>query len=160
VHVIKADQFSKGSRSGRTYDQTASATAGTGGWRTRGTDPTSRERTCGARSERHQAADAAGPPLALLLLGNYLLMRLLLPSPAPAGKVPYTLMKEEVTRHNVEKIYSRRESITGRFRTPVKYPAERDSISGAEPRNVTTFATTLPAFVDPGLEALLMRTMR
>jgi cell division protease FtsH len=95
-------------------------------------------------------------PILLLLLGNYLLMRLLLPGAPPADKVPYTLMKQEVTRRNVEKIYSRGESITGRFRTPVKYPAQRDSASGAEPRDVTTFTTTLPAFVDPGLEALLI----
>jgi cell division protease FtsH len=96
-------------------------------------------------------------PILLLLLSNYLLMRLLWPGPAPAVKVPYTMMKEEVTRHNVEKIFSQGESITGRFRTPVKYPAVRDSITGVEPRDVITFATTLPAFVDPGLEALLIQ---
>ncbi len=86
-----------------------------------------------------------------------MLMRLLSPRPAPAVKVPYTLMKEEVTKHNVERIYSQGENITGRFRTPVTYPAERDSVSGAEPREVTNFATTLPAFVDPGLETLLIQ---
>src|SRR5690606_20411462 len=74
---------------------------------------------------------------------------------APA-KVPYTLFKQEVARHNVERIYSRGESLTGRFAAPVIYPPAADTASGKESRPVTNFATTLPAFVDPGLEALLI----
>src|SRR5690606_10166323 len=100
---------------------------------------------------------------------NYLLMRLLFPGAEPV-KVPYTLFKEEVTRSNVEKIYSRGESLTGRFKAPVIYPppkppTESGAPSGGleprrspepEPKEVTDFATTLPAFVDSGLEALLI----
>jgi cell division protease FtsH len=92
----------------------------------------------------------------LVLAVNFLLVRLLFPSPDESVKVPYTLFREEVARKNVERIYSRGESITGRFASPVTYPAEPDSATGAQPRAVTTFSTTLPAFVDPGLEGLLI----
>jgi cell division protease FtsH len=92
----------------------------------------------------------------LALLINFLLVQFLFPRPGAAVKVPYTLFKEQVTKRNVAKIYSRGESITGQFRTPVKYPAAADTVAGTQPKNVTSFATTLPAFVDPGLEALLI----
>ena len=91
----------------------------------------------------------------LILLANYLLMRALFPS-TPAVKVPYTLFKQEVAKGNVEKIYSRGESLTGRFKRVVTYPATRDTATGAQPRSITTFSTTLPVFVDPGLEKLLI----
>jgi cell division protease FtsH len=110
----------------------------------------------------------------LILLVNVLLARFLFPSGNAPVKVPYTLFREEVTKHNVQAIYSRGTSITGRFRTPVTYPrpdsaATRDSSardtttrttllarSRPEPRPVTDFATELPAFADPGLETLLI----
>jgi len=92
----------------------------------------------------------------LILLVNFLLARFLFPGTGGAVKVPYTLFKQEVSRRNVERIYSRGESLTGRFRTPVMYPPKPDSTSRVQPRPVTTFATTLPAFVDPGLETLLI----
>jgi len=91
----------------------------------------------------------------VILLGNYLLMRALFPS-TKAGKVPYTLFKQEVAKGNVEKIYSRGESLTGRFERAVTYPAAPDTTTGAKPRSITTFSTTLPVFVDPGLEKLLI----
>ena len=91
----------------------------------------------------------------VVLLLNYLLIRFLFPSPQP-GKVPYTLFKQEVIQGNVAKIYSRGESITGRFKTAITYPAKPDSATGAKPHQVLDFATTLPSFVDPGLESLLI----
>lgn len=90
-----------------------------------------------------------------ILLANYLLVRLLLPSPE-APPVPYTLFRAQVEQGNVEAIFSRGESITGRFRSPVTYSPERDTLAAAEAEPVTDFSTTLPAFVDPGLEALLI----
>ena len=94
--------------------------------------------------------------LFLLILGaNFLLMRVLFPT-QEAVKVPYTLFKSEVQKGNVQQIYSRGESITGRFETPVLYPQPGDSVPGVTPRRVTDFATTVPMFVDPGLEALLI----
>ncbi len=88
-----------------------------------------------------------------ILLVNVWLARTLFPSESVVT-VPYTLFKEEVVRHNVSAIYSRGASITGRFVSAVTYP--RDSAATPPPAQVTDFATELPAFADPGLEALLI----
>ena len=120
-----------------------------------------------------------------VLLVNYLLMRLLFPTPDSRITVPYTFFKEQVSKGNVEAIYSQGESITGRFKAPVTYPpheknaapgaqsqaagekgaaptgespktSQRDTAPKEEPRTASTFATTLPTFVDPGLERFLI----
>ncbi|MHB1073960.1 MAG: ATP-dependent zinc metalloprotease FtsH [Gemmatimonadaceae bacterium] len=96
----------------------------------------------------------------IILLANYFLFRAIFPN--PEVKVPYTLFKEEVTKGNVAQVYSRGESITGRFRAPITWPRVGDttvtSATGRrmQPRLVRNFSTTLPAFVDPGLETLLI----
>src|SRR5687767_4073802 len=103
---------------------------------------------------------------------NFLLVRMLMPSQETAVTVPYTLFKEQVTKDNVEAIYSRGETLTGRFAAPVTYPppAEKTAAPGSQtqparetgaprsgpPKTAKTFKTTIPAFVDPGLEALLI----
>jgi cell division protease FtsH len=92
-----------------------------------------------------------------ILAANFLLMRYFFPSANAPVKVPYTLFKQEVTKQNVRDIYSRGESLTGHFRSPVTYRSPRDSAAGATPKPVSSFATTLPAFVDPGLESLLIQ---
>jgi cell division protease FtsH len=94
----------------------------------------------------------------LVLLVNYVLMRLLMPSPGAPVTVPYTLFKEEVRKGNVKAIFSRGETIRGRFAAPVTYPpaGEQRVAPGDEPQTASTFTTTLPAFVDPGLEAFLI----
>lgn len=92
----------------------------------------------------------------IILAINYLLVRELFPGAESPVMVPYTLFKTEVTNGNVDEIYSRGERITGRFETPVQYPIEPDSASEAQSREVTHFETTLPSFIDPGLEALLI----
>src|SRR4051812_24947938 len=51
----------------------------------------------------------------LILLVNVAIARILFPSRAAPIKVPYTLFREQVTAHNVQAIYSRGTSITGRF---------------------------------------------
>ena len=131
-------------------------------------------------SDSREAAKAAGkskmPPrktwlwFVLVLLANFWLVRLLVPGPKAPVTVPYTLFKEEVKKRNVEAIYSRGETLTGRFKAPVTYPRAGEkkapsdgrpqlpSVRGAErqPEQVSTFATTLPSFVDPGLETFLI----
>jgi cell division protease FtsH len=95
----------------------------------------------------------------VILFANFMLVRLFFPGAGTTVTVPYTLFKQEVAKRNVREIYSRGERITGHFKTPVTYPPAGDTTSksrDAEPRNVTTFATTLPAFVDPGFETLLI----
>ncbi len=114
----------------------------------------------GTRRDQKTAPPAKIPPgrtwLAFLfiLLANYLLMRFLFPSPE-ALVVPYTLFKEEVGKGNVEAVYSRGEAIEGRFKTVVILPPS-GTAPFSESRSVTTFKTTLPAFLGPGLEALLI----
>mgnify|MGYP001499015856 CR=1 FL=1 len=88
----------------------------------------------------------------VLLAANFLLVHFLFPGTEEPVKVPYTFFKEEAARGNVERVYSRGETLTGRFRTPVTYPPAGE----ATPREVTDFTTTLPVFVDPGLEELLI----
>ncbi|MGH7874248.1 MAG: ATP-dependent zinc metalloprotease FtsH [Candidatus Binatia bacterium] len=106
------------------------------------------------------------------LIANYLLMRFLIPSPEAPVTVPYTLFKEEAGKGNVESIYSQGESITGRFAKPVTYPppAEKNAAPSGETKPATqpsapergasktstNFTTTLPSFVDPGLESFLI----
>ena len=108
----------------------------------------------------------------LIVLANYVLVWLFMPSPGAPVTVPYTLFKAEVGKGNVEAIYSRGATITGRFKAPVTYPpageqpaapngepqpaSKRGAPPRDEPKTVTTFTTTLPSFVDPGLEALLI----
>src|SRR5499427_9308312 len=121
-----------------------------------------------------------------ILLANYLLMKFFVPSPDAPVTVPYTLFKEEVSKRNVEAIHSQGETITGRFKTPVTYPAadKKSAVTSDQPKNageksaapsgeskttserppslretpktVSHFTTTLPSFVDPGLEAFLI----
>ena len=118
-----------------------------------------------------------------VLIANYLLVRLLFPGPGGPVTVPYTLFKEEVSKGNVEAIYSQGETITGRFVKPVTYPQpnEKSSVPSGEPgekraapgdqpqatsdrraapreapKAVSNFTTTVPSFVDPGLEAFLI----
>ena len=108
----------------------------------------------------------------LILLVNYVLMRFILPGPDTPVTVPYTAFKEQVANSNVEAIYSRGESIEGRFAAAVTWPPPASGADGepssegesplfsfmAEPRSRTadTFTTTLPVFVDDGLETFLI----
>jgi cell division protease FtsH len=94
----------------------------------------------------------------LVLLANFWLVRLLMPGPEAPVTVPYTLFKEEVRKGNVKAIFSRGETIRGRFAAPVTYPpaGEQGATPHSEPQTAATFTTTLPAFVDPGLETFLI----
>jgi cell division protease FtsH len=93
------------------------------------------------------------------LLANFLLARTLMPSGEASVTVPYTLFKDEVRKGNVKAIYSRGDAITGRFKAPITYPPAADKsppTPRAVPKTATAFTTTLPTFVDPGLEAFLI----
>src|SRR5690606_22343892 len=177
-----------------------------------------RAQQAGDRGDEPGAPSPALPPrrtwltFLILLAANFLLVRALFPGGEDPVKVPYTFFKEQAARGNVERVYSRGETLTGRFRTPVVYPpappgdaatggeqaAERAPATGPEPaaergqaverapatgserapaagrepapstgiarrgareatpRQITDFITTIPAFVDPGLEELLI----
>src|SRR5215510_8389033 len=107
-----------------------------------------------------------------VLAVNFLLVKFLMPGPEGPVTVPYTLFKEEVAKGNVQAIYSRADVITGKFKSPVMYPppsekpaqpggspkatSDRSATPPSAPRTVTSFTTTLPSFVDRGLEAFLI----
>jgi cell division protease FtsH len=105
-----------------------------------------------------------------VLLVNYLLVKLFFPNPEAPVTVPYTLFREEVSKHNVEAIYAQGETINGRFAKPVTYPPAQATAPDAKPKSpserpwaprgtpkpVSSFTTTLPSFVDPGLESFLI----
>jgi cell division protease FtsH len=100
-----------------------------------------------------------------ILLVNYLLVRALFPVGDGTVTVPYTVFKEQVGKGNVSAIYSQGVSIEGRFIQPVLWPPPGHAIgvraasavhTGRPPEPAQTFNTTLPAFVDPGLEEFLI----
>ncbi len=112
----------------------------------------------------------------VLLFVNYVLVRLFMPSPEQPTTVPYTFFKSQVASGNVGAIYSEGVTITGRFITPVLYPTPDDKNPSAPaqkpneetptgnrstpttpPAKTTHFTTILPAFVDQGLEAFLIK---
>ena len=129
--------------------------------RVSGASPAKRPAGDGSRTPEGSATPPMPPrrtwlTFLVILAVNFLLVRFLFPGGETPITVPYTLFKQEVTKRNVERIYSRGESLTGQFRDSVTYPAPADTAADAKVRTGTTFATTLPAFVDPGLEALLI----
>jgi cell division protease FtsH len=109
------------------------------------------------------------------LLANFLITRFFMPGPEAPVTVPYTVFRQEVGKRNVEAIFSQGEVITGRFRTAVTYPpnngdgaadaakkadekarAPAGREKGEQPKTAVKFTTTLPSFVDPGLESFLI----
>ena len=95
---------------------------------------------------------------ALILLLNYLLVMLFVPKPVSPVIVPYTFFRQEVGKGNVDAIYGKGEIIAGRFKVPVTYPVDSAKAAALrEPsRQVSNFTTTLPSFVDRGLEGYLL----
>src|SRR5918998_391123 len=131
--------------------------------------PTGEDRPTPNRSDEQRRAPGTGGqstmPLrrswlwfALILLVNFMLFRFVFPGPEEPVEVPYTFFKEEVRSGNVEAIYSQGDTVEGRFEEPVTYPpeSEQDAEPAVRPRTSDTFTTTLPSFVDPGLEEFLI----
>jgi cell division protease FtsH len=97
------------------------------------------------------------------LLVNFIATRYMVPQADEPIVVPYTVFKAQVAAGNVAEIYAQGANVEGRFKEPVTYPPEdaessvgADQSRAAEPRTSLSFTTTVPAFVDPGLEALLV----
>lgn len=102
----------------------------------------------------------------ILLFANYLLVKTYFPGAEAPVQVPYTVFKQEVGKGNVKSIYSKGVNIEGRFVAPVTWPpaAGADAARRAAPgpvgpsRSAHNFTTTVPAFVDPGLEQFLINS--
>src|SRR2546421_9450518 len=107
-----------------------------------------------------QASRASRPPLRrwwrfllfpALLLGNFLLIQVVTPGQPQRVDVSYTFFKQQVEADNVAQISTRADTIQGTFRQSVAY--QPDPTVAA--KTVGDFSTVIPAFADPGLEALL-----
>lgn len=97
----------------------------------------------------------------LVLLANYLVMRVFFPDGDPTATIPYTVFKQQVAEGNVRSIYSQGQSIEGQFVTPIPAPPADATQPGAKPpagqaATVTNFTTLLPDFIDPGFESFLI----
>jgi len=95
----------------------------------------------------------------MILMMNYILGRFFAPDAEAPVKVPYTLFKTQVATDNVQAVFNKGEIINGKFRRAVTWPKPDSTDTSADkstPKEVTAFTTTLPAFVDPGLEAYLI----
>src|SRR5215207_1824171 len=126
-----------------------------------GSPPDEQRRTPGPGEQSTMPPRRTWLWFALILLANFLLVRLLFPGPEAAIEVPYTFFKEQVSAGNVEAIYSQGDTIEGRFEESVTYPpkGEESSEPGSTPsRTSKTFTTVLPSFVipDPALEQFLI----
>ncbi|NLO59103.1 MAG: ATP-dependent zinc metalloprotease FtsH [Synergistaceae bacterium] len=95
--------------------------------------------------------------LAILAL-NYLMVSFLTPDAEAPATIPYTLFREEVSRGNVHAIYNKGENVWGDFRTPVSFVSPEAAKTGTTgtKKNVTFFTTTLPSFIESGLETFLI----
>jgi cell division protease FtsH len=127
--------------------------------RSSGSPPNEPRRASGPERQNTMPPRRSWLWFALILLANFLLVRLLFPGPESPIEVPYTFFKEQVRAGNVEAIYSQGDTVEGRFEKPVTYPPKGEG--GSEPGSATsrtskTFTTVLPSFVDPGLEKLLI----
>ncbi len=95
---------------------------------------------------------------AIILLLNYVVASFLISRPESQVAIPYSLFKEEVAKGNVREVFSHGDVVTGHFKEPVAYQPEvekgRAIFGVAKP--ATAFRTTLPTYVDPGLEKLLL----
>src|SRR5689334_2761477 len=108
---------------------------------------------------------------AVALLVNFLAVRYFMPGAEAPLTIPYTLFKVEVSKRNVQSIYSRGETLSGRFVAPVTFPPAGEVPQATDavqtkgfrgmpwrgpPRTSVNFVTTLPAFADQGLERFLI----
>ena len=107
---------------------------------------------------------------AIALLLNFVIARYLLPAGETPLTVPYTFFRDEVAKGNVLAIFSRGETMTGRFAKAVTFPppeakgqsptppapSARGIPRHSPPRTSTIFETTVPSFVGPGLEQFLI----
>src|SRR5690606_11385382 len=66
------------------------------------------------------------------LLANYLVVRFFMPGTDAPLTVSYTFFREQVAAGNVESIFGRGETITGRFEEPVTYPPPPNAADASE----------------------------
>ncbi len=93
-----------------------------------------------------------------LLILNYFIGKYFADRMSELEKIPYTVFKEEVLKHNVKEIYSKGSSLSGNFINEISVPTVEVRGLNVDTTNVNVvhFTTELPSFIDPGLESLLI----
>jgi cell division protease FtsH len=93
-----------------------------------------------------------------LFVLNYFIGKYFADRMSEIEKIPYTVFKQEVLKQNVKEVYSKGSSLSGNFINKVTVPTIEVHGLNADTTNVKVihFTTELPAFIDPGLEALLI----
>src|SRR5687768_6481558 len=101
--------------------------------------------------------------IALLAL-NYFLGKYFFPGPEATVKIPYSLFRQQVEKGNVTEIFATGLSVTGSFEEKITIPPpdkpgsdSADVRASRKPVEAKNFSTELPAFLDEGLEGLLMQ---
>jgi len=93
----------------------------------------------------------------LLLALNYYLAGVFFPGSKGPEPISYTVFRAELAKDNVEAIHTKGESIEGQFKTAVRRAEPvADGRPAPAPREIKSFTTILPVFVDPGLETELI----
>ena len=92
----------------------------------------------------------------LVLLINYLAFRFIFPN-TESAKIPYSDLQAAGDAGQRRAVLGRGDRVSGRFVRPIDFPAKPDSTAKAEPRKVTDFTTTIPAFADPGARVAARR---
>jgi len=139
--------------------------------------PSDRRPAGGGTGARAGVPQGGMPPrrtwltFAVIVVLNYLVVSMLLPAPDAPVTIPYTVFRQQVDQGNVKAIYSKGNSIEGRFVEAISWPPADDPgkaekkapaflerwLAESRPSAASTFTTELPAFVDPGLETFLIR---
>ena len=95
-----------------------------------------------------------------LFVVNYLVVSLFFPAGSGPVEIPYNLFREQVEAGNVVSVATRADVMQGVFEDPVavSVPGAGGLFTAAEPEpvEVTAFSTTLPSFLSPGLDDLLL----
>lgn len=143
-------------------------------WPVSGKQPGNEDLQRSAPSERVRRDSSAGNPgslpprriwlvFLLVLVLNYIVMRVFYPGENDPVTIPYTAFKAQVEQGNVTSIYSQGDRIEGRFVKAVTWPPADAKADGqvpggvrATPHTSHTFDSTLPSFVDPGFEQFLL----
>lgn len=93
-----------------------------------------------------------------IVILNYAIVSKFLSGQDKPVTIPYTLFKSQVEEGNVKAVYTRGETITGKFQDSVAYtpPNISEVKNQVKTVKIQNFSTILPSFIDPGLESLLI----
>jgi len=95
--------------------------------------------------------------MAVMFVVNYLIVNLFFPSPTAPVEVPYNVFRQQAEAGNIVSVATKADTMYGDFETPITLPLPPDvDPADAEPVLIERFSTTLPSFLDPGLETLLI----